>query len=96
LGVISLKILPSVKGTMPCKIIIQFGNIAMAPSAVDNIILAIFILKYKLVYGLRTIIKFIDQWFSNMIDERTAGIICNGHADATKLVVVLDIIGAKK
>ena len=68
----------------------------MSPSAINKIITAIAIFKNKLVYGLSAIVKFIDQWFTEIIFKGTFGFICHGNTNSSNLLIILNIVSAKK
>ena len=58
----------------------------MFPSAIDHIILAIFISEHKLINRLCAIMKFADQWFAQIIFKRPIRFIGNGYPNAAYLI----------
>src|SRR5512138_1963005 len=81
-----------IKSDKTGKIIFQLNNIAMPPSAVDHIILPIFVLKNKLIDWLGTILKLVQQRFTKQILKRSLRILGHTYSDTSFFIVILNII----
>ena len=78
------------------KIIVQFADIAMSPPTIDKVILAIGIAKGKLIDWLSLVIKLIDKRLTEVVAVWSFWTIGNSQSDATRLLIVLNIVGAEE
>src|SRR5690242_2486636 len=75
------------------EIFFQAADVAMPPSAIDEVRLSVVIAKYKRIDRLCTMIELADQRFAQIIPERALRTIGHRDADAARLVIALNIIG---
>src|ERR1041385_5150234 len=81
----------------PRKIRLEPCNIAMRPTAVDQIILSINVAKHELVNRWRAIPNDANDRLPQQIMERPAGMIGDRHTDATDIFfLIMNIIRAKE
>src|ERR1700722_5462415 len=70
----------------------EAGDIAVAPTAVDHIILSVLIAEDGLVDGLGAVVELADEWFAQVIFIGALGVAGHGDADAAFGGIVLDIV----
>src|ERR1044072_648526 len=78
------------------KVRFHLDDVTMAPAPIDHVVLAVFVMKHKLVYRLCTVMEFIDERFAQVIFVRAAGFIRYSNADTAMLCIALYIIGSEK
>src|SRR6267154_943901 len=69
----------------------------MRPTAVDQVVLSIFVAEHKLINRLSAISDLADQRFSQQIMERSARLIGHSDTDASNLLIlVVNVVGPKE
>ncbi len=78
------------------EVLIQFRNVAMPPTAVDQIKRSIAVLENKLIDRLGAIVKLINQRLAQVVFEWSSGLAGASDANTTNLLIVLNIIRAEE
>ena len=74
----------------------KLNDIAMAPAAVDHIVLAVFIFKDGLIDGLRAVMELADERFAEIVFIGSFRTIGDRNADASPGRIVLDVVGGEE
>jgi len=74
----------------------QPGDIAVAPSSIDDIVLTVLVVEDRLVDGLGAVVEFVDEGMTQVIFIGSFGFVGDGDADAADGAVVLDIVCAEE
>ncbi len=74
----------------------EAGDIAVAPAAVDHVVLSIFVVEDGLVDGLGAVVELAYEGLAEVVPVGALGMTRYGYADAAFGRIVLDIIGGEE